>query len=330
MRHLLSIEDVSPDELSGLLDLAQSFEAVQQRDVPKVPALRGKTVVLAFFEDSTRTRTSFDLAARRLSADLVNFSAGSSSLKKGESLRDTIETIDAMGVDAVVIRHASSGVPQQITRWTKASVINAGDGWHQHPTQALLDAYTIRKRLGTLQGKRVVMCGDIRHSRVARSNIQAFVKLGASVTLVAPSTLLPSNLDRWPVEVSTSLDESLEKSDVLYLLRIQHERMGQSLLPSVREYRMNYGLTVARSHKLSSDCVIMHPGPMNRGVEIDPDVIDDPRVAVLDQVTAGVAVRMAVLFSVLGPGQFDRDDDLNSNSESVRTKAVRSESRTAT
>ncbi len=321
MRHLLSIEDVSGEELTGLLDLAQTFEAVQQRDVPKVPALRGKTVVLAFFEDSTRTRTSFDLAARRLSADLVNFSAGSSSLKKGESLRDTIETIDAMGVDAIVIRHASSGVPQQITRWTKASVINAGDGWHQHPTQALLDAYTIRERLGTLEGKRVVMCGDIKHSRVARSNIQAFTKLGATVTLVAPRTLLPSSLDHWPVEVSNSLDESLEQSDVLYLLRIQHERMGQSLLPSVREYRTNYGLTVERAKRLSPDCVIMHPGPMNRGVEIDPEVVDDPRVAVLDQVTAGVAVRMAILFNVLGPGQFDQDEEPIPDSETARSEA---------
>ncbi len=322
MRHLLSIEDLSADDLSGLLDLAQTFEAVQQRDVPKVPALRGKTVVLAFFEDSTRTRTSFDLAARRLSADLVNFSAGSSSLKKGESLRDTIETIDAMGVDAIVIRHASSGVPQQVTRWTKAAVINAGDGWHQHPTQALLDAYTIRKRLGTLEGKRVVLCGDIQHSRVARSNIQAFTKLGATVTVVAPRTLLPSSLDHWPVEVSKSLDESLEQSDVLYLLRIQHERMGQSLLPSVREYRASYGLTTERARKLSQDCVIMHPGPMNRGVEIDPEVVDDPRVAVLDQVTAGVAVRMAVLFNVLGPGQFDRDDEADPASSSKKRSAA--------
>ncbi len=326
MRHLLTIEDVSGEDLTGLLDLAQTFEAVQQRDVPKVPALRGKTVVLAFFEDSTRTRTSFDLAARRLSADLVNFSAGSSSLKKGESLRDTIETIDAMGVDAIVIRHASSGVPQQITRWTEASVINAGDGWHQHPTQALLDAYTIRKRLGTLEGKRVVMCGDIKHSRVARSNIQAFTKLGAAVTLVAPRTLLPSNMDQWPVEISNSLDESLEQSDVLYLLRIQHERMGQSLLPSVREYRATYGLTVARAKRLSPECVVMHPGPMNRGVEIDPEVVDDPRVAVLEQVTAGVAVRMAVLFSVLGPGQFDRDGEPVPDSESARSETARSES----
>lgn len=315
MRHFLSIEDLSADELEGLLDLGSSFEQVQQRDVPKVPALRGKTVVLAFFEDSTRTRTSFDLAAKRLSADVVNFSAGSSSLKKGESLRDTIETIDAMGVDAIVIRHASSGVPQQIRKWTDAAVINAGDGWHQHPTQALLDCYTIQKRLGSIEGQNIVLCGDIQHSRVARSNVQAFVKLGATVTLVAPQTLLPASLEGWPVQVASRLDDVLDDTDVLYMLRIQHERMGQALLPSVREYRSNYGLTMKRSSRLKPAAIIMHPGPMNRGVEIDPEVVDDKRVAVLDQVTAGVATRMAVLFSTLGPGQFDSDDQRTERSK---------------
>lgn len=309
MRHLVSIEDHSADELRSLLKLAESFEVVQQREVPKVPALRGKTIVLAFFEDSTRTRTSFDLAARRLSADVLNFSAGSSSLKKGESLRDTIETINAMGVNAIVIRHASSGVPLQIRRWTDASVINAGDGWHQHPTQALLDAYTIQKRLGSIDGKRVVLCGDVKHSRVARSNVQALTKLGAHVTLVAPKTLLPPSLAGWPVTVAPTLDEAIEGTDVLYMLRIQHERMGQSLLPSVREYRATYGLTLDRAERLGTDSIIMHPGPMNRGVEIDPEVIEDDRVAVLDQVAAGVSVRMAVLFHTLGPGQFDQTTD---------------------
>ncbi len=310
MRHLLSIEDLSGEEMQDLLRLAKSFETVQQRPVPKVPALRGKTVVLAFFEDSTRTRTSFDLAARRLSADLVNFSASSSSLKKGESLRDTIETINAMGIDGLVIRHGSSGVPKQITQWTDAAVINAGDGWHQHPTQALLDAYTIQNRLGTLENKSIVLCGDIKHSRVARSDVQAFNKLGASVSLVAPRTLLPVSLEGWPVRVEPSLDQAIENADVLYMLRIQHERMGQSLLPSVREYRRGYGLTAERAGRLGPACIIMHPGPMNRGVEIDAAVLEDERVAVLDQVTAGVSVRMAVLFASIGPGSFDVSQEL--------------------
>lgn len=305
MRNLLSVEDLDATEILDLLSLARNFDLVQKRSVPKVPALRGKTVVLAFFEDSTRTRTSFDLAARRLSADVVNFSAGSSSVKKGESLRDTIETINAMGVSAIVIRHASSGVASQITRWTDAAVINAGDGWHQHPTQALLDAYTITEKLGSLQDKRITLCGDIQHSRVARSNVQLFSKLGARVTLVAPKTLLPAHLENWPASVSHSLEETIAQTDVLYMLRIQNERMGQSLLPSAREYRDRFGLTIERLDSLSQDSIIMHPGPMNRGVEIDPEVIEDSRVVVLDQVSSGVSVRMAVLFATLGPGQFD-------------------------
>jgi len=305
VRHLLSIEDLDADQMLSILDLARNFATVQQRDVPKVPALRSKTVVLAFFEDSTRTRSSFDLAARRLSADVVNFSASASSLSKGESLRDTIETISAMGVDAIVIRHRSSGTPQQVTRWTDAAVINAGDGWHQHPTQALLDSFTIRERLGTLEGKHIALCGDIAHSRVARSNAQAFSALGARVTLVAPRTLLPASLEGWPVDVAASLDEVVGDLDVAYMLRIQNERINDALFPSVREYRTLYGLTVDRAARLRSDALVMHPGPMNRGVEIDPEVADDPRSVVLDQVSAGIPVRMAVLFSALGPGQFE-------------------------
>lgn len=305
MRDLLSIEDLDGDQMLSLLDLARDFAAVQQRDVPKVPALRGKTVVLAFFEDSTRTRSSFDLAARRLSADVVNFSASASSLSKGESLRDTIETISAMGVDAIVVRHRSSGAPNQVARWTNAAVINAGDGWHQHPTQALLDAFTIRERLGTLEGKHIALCGDIAHSRVARSNARAFSQLGARVTLVAPRTLLPASLVGWPVEVAASLDDIIGEIDVAYMLRIQNERINDALFPSVREYRSLYGLTVERAARLAPDALIMHPGPMNRGVEIDPEVADDRRSAVLDQVNAGIPVRMAVLFSALGPGQFE-------------------------
>ncbi len=306
MRHFIDIADHDASELTAILDLAEQFSTVLGRDVPKVPALRGQTIVLAFFEDSTRTRTSFDLAARRLSADVVNFAAGSSSLKKGESLRDTIETIAAMGIDGLVVRHASSGAAAQIRQWTDASIINAGDGWHQHPTQAMLDAFTIRRRLGSIEGRHILICGDVQHSRVARSDVEAFTKLGATVTLVAPRTLLPPTLDGWPVTIAGSLDEVIGEVDVAYFLRIQKERMSEALLPSDREYREHYGLTVARAKRLGEHALIMHPGPMNRGVEIDPAVADDPRSAVLDQVAHGVAVRMAVLYSALGPGQFDR------------------------
>lgn len=305
MRHLLSIVDLSADELVELLDLAESFDEIQHRSIPKVPALRGKTVVMAFFEDSTRTRTSFDLAARRLSADVVNFSVSTSSAKKGESLRDTVETIDAMGVQAIVIRHSSSGAPRQICEWTRASVVNAGDGWHQHPTQALLDCFTIRRRLGTLEGRHIAICGDINHSRVARSDVDAFTKLGARVTLVGPRTLLPARWDDWGVDVSHDLDAVVSEVDVLYLLRIQQERLTDALFPSIREYRTRWGLTVDRARRLRPDALIMHPGPMNRGVEIDPEVADDQRAVVLDQVAAGIPVRMAVLYRLLGPGQFD-------------------------
>lgn len=305
MRHLLSIADLTTDDLVDLLDLAEHFDDIQQREIKKVPALRGKTVVNVFFEDSTRTRTSFDLAARRLSADVVTFSAGSSSVKKGESLRDTVETISAMGVDALVVRHRSSGVPQRITAWTDASVVNAGDGWHQHPTQALLDAFTIRRRLGSLDGLRIALCGDVNHSRVARSNVDAFTKLGADVVLVGPRTLLPPEVDPWPVTVANDLDEVLGDIDVAYLLRIQTERIDAALLPSLREYRALYGFTRDRLAAFRPDGLIMHPGPMNRGVEIDAEVADDDRAVVLDQVASGVGVRMAVLYRVIGPGRFD-------------------------
>ena len=308
MRHLLGISDLDRTEVEGLLELAASFAEVQTRAIPKVPALRGKTVVLAFFEDSTRTRTSFDLAARRLSADVVNFSVSSSSTKKGASLRDTVETIDAMGVDAVVVRHSSSGAPHQIAQWVDASVINAGDGWHQHPTQALLDSFTIYQRLGSLDGRKIAICGDIQHSRVARSNVEAFTKLGAEVVLVGPRTLLPPSLDGWPVKVEPDLDAILPDLDVAYFLRIQQERLSQGLFPSVREYRAQYGLTRARAERLRPEALIMHPGPMNRGVEIDPEVANDKRSVVLDQVSAGVPVRMAVLFNTMGPGQFTMPD----------------------
>jgi aspartate carbamoyltransferase catalytic subunit len=304
MKHLISIADLSASDLDELLGLAESFAEVQRREIKKVPALRGKTVVMAFFEDSTRTRTSFDLAARRLSADVVTFSAGSSSVNKGESLRDTVETISAMGVDAIVVRHASSGVPHQVTAWTSASVVNAGDGWHQHPTQALLDCYTIRRRLGTLEGKRIAICGDINHSRVARSNVDAFTKLGAEVVITGPPTLMPPSFADWPVKLVGDLDSVICDLDVIYLLRVQTERAEAALLPSLREYRALYGMTAERLARIRPDCLIMHPGPMNRGVEIDPVVADDERAVVLDQVANGVPVRMAVLYRLLGPGRF--------------------------
>ena len=303
MKHLIDIADLDPEQLLHLLDLTDHMVEINNRPIAKVPALRGKTVVNLFFEDSTRTRTSFDTAARRLSADVMNFSVSSSSVNKGESLRDTIETITAMGVDAFVVRHGSSGAPHQITRWTNASIVNAGDGWHQHPTQALLDCYTIRTSLARttgFDGLRIAIVGDIRHSRVARSNVQAFAALGAHVTLVAPPTLLPPSLDGWPVDVSHHLDEVVAEVDVLYLLRMQRERMTDALVPSLREYSSAYGLTPARAARLQPHALVMHPGPMNRGVEICVDPAELRGSTILNQVTNGVAVRMAVLFELLG------------------------------
>jgi aspartate carbamoyltransferase catalytic subunit len=303
-RHLRDLDDLGDGGLRRLLDLAAHMAEVNRRPVPKVPALRGRTVVSLFFEDSTRTRVSFETAAKRLSADTMAFSASSSSVNKGESLRDTVETISAMGVDAFVVRHRSSGVPWQISRWTDASVVNAGDGWHQHPTQALLDAYTIRDALGTpdLSGLRIAIVGDVKHSRVARSNVRAFTDLGASVTLVAPRTLLPPSLDGWPVRTSSDLDAVLDDVDVVYLLRVQRERMNEALLPSMREYTERFGLTPARAKRLGPDALVMHPGPMNRGVEITVDPAEIPGALITRQVTNGVAVRMAVLFDLLGSG----------------------------
>ncbi len=305
MKHLLDIGDLDADAIRHLLDLTDHMVEVNQRPMPKVPALRGKTVVNLFFEDSTRTRTSFDTAARRLSADVMNFAVSSSSVNKGESLRDTIETITAMGVDAFVVRHASSGAPQQITQWTTASIVNAGDGWHQHPTQALLDCYTIRTNLGRttgFDGLHIAIVGDIKHSRVARSDVQAFTALGAHVTLVAPPTLLPPEVHTWPVDISHDLDALIPHLDVVYLLRMQRERMRDALVPSLREYTTLYGLTPARAARLQPHALVMHPGPMNRGVEMAVDPAELPGAVVLQQVTNGVAVRMAVLFELLGSG----------------------------
>ena len=302
MKHLLSIEDLGGDGITALLELTDRFVEVSERRIPKVPALLGKTVVSLFYEDSTRTRLSFETAAKRLSADTMNFSVGTSSVNKGESLRDTVETIEAMGVDAIVIRHGSAGVPWQITGWVDCSVINAGDGSHEHPTQALLDAYTIRQHCGSLRGRHIAIVGDIKHSRVARSDILAFAALGAEVTLVAPQTLLPARLDGWPVKVSHDLDAVLPSADVVYLLRMQRERMHEMLIPSLREYTMCYGMTLERAARLPKNALIMHPGPMNRGVEISAEVAGLVNAVIIDQVKNGVAVRMAVLFLLLGSG----------------------------
>jgi aspartate carbamoyltransferase catalytic subunit len=298
-RHLLTIDDLGVEGVQRILRLTDSFVEVSQRRIPKVPVLRGRTVAWLFYEDSTRTRLSFETAAKRLSADSMNFSVGSSAVNKGESLRDTVQTIEAMGVDAIVVRHKSAGAPKQITQWLDASVINAGDGWHAHPTQALLDCYTLRDRLGGIEGRRIAIVGDVKHSRVARSNIAAFTSLGAEVVLVAPPTLLPPSLAPFDVTVSHSIDEVIGEVDVLYMLRMQLERMHEALVPSLREYTATYGLTAERARRLGPDTVVMHPGPMNRGVEVAADVPQMPNAVVTDQVRNGVAVRMAVLFDLL-------------------------------
>jgi len=299
MNDFLTVDGLSKDEMTSLLDLSDEFVEVLARPIPKVPALRGRTVAMLFFEPSTRTRMSFERAAKALSADTMSFSPGTSSLSKGESLKDTALTIKAMGADALVVRHTSTGAPWRIAEWTALPVLNGGDGAHQHPTQALLDALTVRRHFGSLDGLKIAIVGDIRHSRVARSNITAFATLGAAVTLVAPRTLLPVDLGGWPVQTSGAIDEVLD-SDVIYLLRIQKERGGASVLPSLPEYVGRFGLTWDRFIRMSSDSVVMHPGPMNRGVEIAPEVADHPRSLVEPQVANGVAVRMAVLFRLLG------------------------------
>lgn len=301
MKHLRSIDELGLDGLVRLLELTNHMVEVNRRPVPKVPALRGKTVVSLFFEDSTRTRLSFETAAKRLSADTMTFSVSTSSVNKGESLRDTVETITDMGVDAFVVRHKSTGIPWQISDWTSASVVNAGDGWHQHPTQALVDCFTVREALGKerFDGLTITIVGDIKHSRVARSNVAAFSMLGANVVLVAPPTLLPPDVSHWPVEVSYRLDPVLERTDILYMLRLQSERMSQGHVPNLREYAEMYGLDAVRVAKLPAHSVIMHPGPMNRGVEmlIDPSAL--PNSLIHKQVANGVSVRMAVLFDLL-------------------------------
>ena len=297
MKHLRSIGELGANGLQRLLELTNHMVEVNRRPVPKVPALRGRTVVSLFFEDSTRTRLSFETAAKRLSADTMTFSVSTSSVNKGESLRDTVETITDMGIDAFVVRHKSTGIPWQISQWTNASVVNAGDGWHQHPTQALVDCFTVREALGKerFDGLTITIVGDIKHSRVARSNVEAFSMLGADVVLVAPPTLLPPDVSHWPVSVSYRLDDVLARTDILYMLRLQSERMSQGHVPNLREYAESYGLDAVRAAKLPPHAVIMHPGPMNRGVEIDSAVADGSQSVILSQVTFGIAVRMAVM-----------------------------------
>ena len=306
MRHLLSAADLDRDRALLILDTAAEMAALSDRSVKKLPTLRGRTVVNLFFEDSTRTRISFELAAKRLSADVINFAAKGSSVSKGESLKDTALTLEAMGADAVVIRHWDSGAPHRLAHanWIGGSVINAGDGTHEHPTQALLDAYTMRRHLrdgtGALEGVRVGIVGDILHSRVARSNVLLLQTLGAEVTLVAPPTLLPIGIETWPCEVSYDIDAVLPKVDAVMMLRVQQERMQAAYFPTSREYSRLYGLNSDRMRRLPEHAIVMHPGPMNRGMEISAEVADSDRAVMVEQVTNGVSVRMAVLYLLLG------------------------------
>ena len=306
MRHLLSAAELSRDEAVQILDTAEEMSRLTDRAIKKLPTLRGRTVVNLFFEDSTRTRTSFELAAKRLSADVINFSAKGSSVSKGESLKDTALTLEAMGADAIVVRHAASGAAHRLATagWVSASVVNAGDGTHEHPTQALLDAYTMREHLadgeGDLEGRRVTIVGDVLHSRVARSNVLLLDTLGAHVTLVAPPTLLPVGVESWPCEVSYDLDSPLPGADAVMMLRVQRERMSAAYFPSEREYSRRYGLDGRRAAMLPEHAIVMHPGPMNRGMEITADVADGSRSVIVEQVTNGVSVRMAVLYLLLG------------------------------
>ena len=305
MRHLLSISDLSKLEAISILDTAHELARVSDGAVKKLPTLRGRTIVNLFAEDSTRTRISFEAAAKRLSADVINFSAKGSSVSKGESLKDTAMTLQAMGADAVVIRHSASGAAQRLadSQWMSGSVVNAGDGTHEHPSQALLDAFTIRKHLGLgksdLEGLTVAIVGDVLHSRVARSNVLLLSKLGAKVTLVAPPTLLPVGVESWPATVSYDFDSVIPHVDVVMMLRVQQERMTDLYFPNSREYSRYFGLNAVRMNSMKSDAIVMHPGPMNRGLEISAEVADSARSVITEQVTNGVSVRMAILYLLL-------------------------------
>ena len=299
-KHLLDIQSLGADEIVTVLDTARAFKAVGERAIKKVPALRGKTVVNLFVEPSTRTRISFELAAQRLTADVVNFTAEASSLKKGETLKDTARNLEALNADFIVMRHSASGAPHFLSRFLRSSVINAGDGAHEHPTQALLDAFTIREKRGKIQGLNVTILGDILYSRVARSNIWALTKLGARVTLCGPATLVPRVFEKMGCRVTYNVEEAIADADVINLLRIQHERQRKTMFPSIGEYTSLFGLTKARLALTKPDALIMHPGPINRGAEIDSEIADSARSVILDQVTNGLAVRMAVLFLING------------------------------
>lgn len=299
-KHLLDVQSLSAEEIITVLDTAQAFKAVGERAIKKVPALRGKTVVLLFVEPSTRTRISFELAAQRLTADIINFTAEASSLKKGETLKDTARNLEALNADIIIIRHSATGAPHFLARFLKSSVINAGDGAHEHPTQALLDTFTIREKKGRIAGLNVTILGDILYSRVARSNIWALCKLGANVTLCGPSTLVPREFEQMGCHVTHNVNEAVANADIINLLRIQHERQRKSMFPSIGEYASLFGLNKSRLATTKPDVLIMHPGPINRGVEIDSDVADGDRSVILEQVTNGLAVRMAALFLVNG------------------------------
>lgn len=299
-KHLLDLKSLSKADLELVMDTAKSFKEVSSRDVKKVPALRGKTVVSLFFEPSTRTRASFELAAKRLSADTINIAASTSSLSKGETVLDTARNIEAMNVDLIIVRHATAGVPYILADNLKSSVINAGDGCRSHPTQALLDMFTIREKLGSLEGQHIAILGDILHSRVARSNVIGLLTMGAKVTVCGPSTLMPKGVEHWGVDVCHHVDDFIREVDVLMLLRIQKERQGQRFLPSMREYAKKFGINKAKLKNAKKDVLIMHPGPTNRGLELSADVADGPYSVILDQVTNGVATRMAVLYLLLG------------------------------
>lgn len=328
MRHLLDTKTLDRGEALRILDIAEDMSQTQLREVRKLPTLRGKTVVNLFFEDSTRTRISFEAAAKRLSADVINFSAKGSSVSKGESLQDTAQTLEAIGADAIVIRHGASGAPRTLATsgWISAGVVNAGDGTHEHPTQALLDAFTIRKRRfgdasrgRDLHGARVTIVGDVLHSRVARSNVWLLTTLGAEVTLVAPPTLVPQDVSAWPVRVEYDLDAAIAAApDALMMLRIQLERMNAAYFPTEREYSRTWGLDPVRLHALPPDTIVMHPGPMNRGLEICAEAADSPRSTVLEQVSNGVSVRMAVLYLLLAGGRSESDHTETIPEEDVR------------
>lgn len=305
-KDLLGIRELNAEEILTILDTAETFKEVSARTIKKVPSLRGRTVINLFFESSTRTRTSFEIAAKRLSADAINISASTSSISKGESLVDTARNLEAMAPDAIVIRHPSAGVPHQLAKMVSASIINGGDGAHEHPTQAILDAFTIRQHKGRIEGLQIAIVGDILHSRVARSNVHLLTKMGAHVRVAGPRTLIPPFYERivgdleGSLTVSDHIEDAIAGADVVMMLRIQRERMSDAFFPSLKEYSIHYGLTLKRLELAASDCIVMHPGPVNRGVEISSEVVDSSRSLILDQVTNGVAARMAILFLMVG------------------------------